>query len=73
MNENEHTHNLLEMQEKEEAKHDHKPYWKRVHHSWIFWIFLVLTLLAILYYTMTDDFSFAPRSRAKQPLENISP
>ncbi len=64
--------------EKEDGKNDqlqredfiigdpkHKPHWKRIHHTWSFWIFLVLMLTAILYYIMTVDFAFAPRIQQK--------
>ena len=34
--------------------------WKRVHHSWIFWIFLFLMFVGIIYYIMSVDFAFAP-------------
>ena len=30
--------------------HSHPPRWKRVHHSWIFWVAVFLMLLAIITY-----------------------
>ena len=38
-----------------------QPRWKRFHHSWIFWIFLLLMLVAIMFYITSVDFAFAPR------------
>jgi len=70
MSENEHHHSLLEEQEIKNANLNRKPYWKTIHHHWYFWVFLVLTLSAVLYYIMTEDFSFAPRTHSKQPTEN---
>lgn len=38
----------------------HPPYWKRIHHSPLFWLALVLMLTAIAIYVMSDDLSFLP-------------
>ena len=35
------------------------PRWKRVHHSWLFWLFLVLMFIGIMYYISTVSFAFA--------------
>jgi flagellar biosynthesis/type III secretory pathway M-ring protein FliF/YscJ len=35
------------------------PRWRRLHHSWIFWIFLFLMVVAMLYYIMSVDFILA--------------
>lgn len=43
---------------------------KQIHHSFWFWIFLVLMLLGILYYIFSGDFAFAPRKQIKPPIEN---
>src|SRR6478672_10111356 len=39
--------------------HSHTPRWRRVHHSWIFWVAVFLMLLAIVTYVMTGDFFWA--------------
>lgn len=57
MNENENEHN----------QNHHRSYWKGIHHSWIFWIFLFLMLVVILYYIKSVDFSLAPNIQLKQP------
>lgn len=53
------------METMNENKQDHKPYWKRIHHSWIFWVFLFLMLVGIIYYVMTVDFSLVPHRPLK--------
>ncbi len=39
-----------------------QPYIKRMHRDWLFWVGLILMLLAILYYVVSDDFTiqFSP-------------
>jgi hypothetical protein len=56
MNENDHNH--------------HRPYWKRIHHTWYFWVFLFLMFAGIIYYIMSVDFAFAPRKQLKPRSEN---
>lgn len=34
--------------------------WKRIHHSPLFWLALVLMLSAIAIYVMSDDLAFLP-------------
>ena len=43
----------------------HRPYWKRAHHDWRFWVALLLMLGAMLIYLMTDDLSMVPHIRAR--------
>jgi len=70
MNENEHKHDSEEGQNYIVTSHDHKPYWKRIHHTWSFWIFLFLMFVGILYYIVSVDFAFAPQQQVKQPSES---
>jgi len=70
MNENEHTYHQHEAQDRIIPHQDHKPYWKRIHHTWSFWIFLFLMFVGILYYIVSVDFAFAPQQQMKQPSEN---
>ncbi len=53
-----------------EHNQQHRPYWKRIHHTVGFWIFLFLMFVAIVYYIMTVDFAFAPHQQIKQPAVN---
>jgi hypothetical protein len=41
--------------------------WKRVHHSWIFWVAVFLMLLAMITYVMTGDLFWGLRRSPKQP------
>ena len=54
-----------------ESKHRHHPtpesvsavpYWKRAHHDWRFWIGLILMLLAITVYILSDNLAFLPHA-----------
>ena len=44
-----------------------KPYWKRVHHDWRFWIAVILMLVAMGVYICTGDLAFGPTG-PQQPL-----
>jgi flagellar biosynthesis/type III secretory pathway M-ring protein FliF/YscJ len=70
MNENGHNQYQEETQDHIMPQHDHRPHWKRIHHTWSFWIFLFLMFVAILYYIISIDFAFAPQQQVKQPSEN---
>jgi hypothetical protein len=39
---------------------DPRPYWKRAHHDFRFWIGMVLMLAAITIYVISDDLSLLP-------------
>jgi hypothetical protein len=45
-----------------------RPYWKRAHHDWRFWVAVSLMLAAMIIYVMSDDFVWLPRSQPQQPL-----
>ena len=70
MNENDNKNQYIEGQKPKKWHHKYKRYLLQVHHSWIFWVFLVLTLSAVLYYIMTMDFAYAPQVNSKQGSEN---
>ncbi len=53
-----------------EEGHPRSPSWRRVHHHWYFWVGLLLMLVAIGNYVMTEDLSWLPRSHPQQPLSN---
>jgi 4-amino-4-deoxy-L-arabinose transferase-like glycosyltransferase len=50
--------------------HERRFHWKRIHHSWIFWVFLFLMLVGILFYVMTVDFSSVPQRQLKEQEKN---
>lgn len=70
MNEKEHDHNWQQGLDHIKNQSVHVPNWKRIHHTWIFWIFLLLMLAAITYYVISADFAFAPQNQPKQPAGN---
>ena len=47
--------------------HDQRPYWKRAHHDWRFWVGLFFMLAAITIYVMSNNLSFFPRGQPRQP------
>jgi hypothetical protein len=62
-----HQHNRGQNQEE---GHLPSPYWRRVHHHWYFWVGMLVMLLAIGNYVMTEDLSWFPRSQPQQPLSS---
>jgi hypothetical protein len=42
-------------------QHKHKFHWKVIHHSLIFWIFLLLMLVGIIYFVMSFGFVLNPQ------------
>jgi hypothetical protein len=60
------------MNEKVNERNQHHPYWKQLHHSFGFWIFLFLMFVAILYYIISVDFVFAPHKQIKPSSKNRS-
>lgn len=72
MNENETNPQLKEVDETITVNHVNRPAWKTFHHSWIFWLFLILMLAGIGYYIMTVSFMFAPQQQLQQPAETNS-
>jgi uncharacterized membrane protein len=49
----------------DQSHHDRRPYWKRAHHDWRFWVGLFLMLTAIFVYVGTNDLSMVPSGRQK--------
>jgi len=47
--------------EHEMNHHEPKPYWRRAHTDWKFWVALVFLAVAITVYVMTVDLSLVPR------------
>ncbi len=57
---------MMHVSEELERSHlEHRPYWKRAHHDWRFWVALVLMLVAMFIYLMTDDLSIVPHIRTR--------
>ena len=72
MNENGQEQNLQEVIDTIKYHPKHKPYWKRIHHTWWFWVGVIMMFTAILYYVVSVDFAFAPRKQTKQQTERTT-
>lgn len=59
-----------EVQNKILPKREKLPHWRYIHHSWTFWIFLILMFFAIMYYVVSINFAFAPQKQMEHPMEN---
>ncbi|MBU2493039.1 MAG: hypothetical protein KJ571_10485 [Bacteroidetes bacterium] len=45
---------------------NNKPYWKRIHHDWKFWVAIFLMLAAMFIYIRTNDLSVRPNNQTQQ-------
>ncbi|MCX6170244.1 MAG: hypothetical protein NTX65_12935 [Ignavibacteriales bacterium] len=43
-----------------------KPYWKRAHHDWKFWVAILLMLVAMFIYVKSNDLSMRPNKQMQQ-------
>ena len=50
-----------------EDRKDHRPYWKRAHHDWRFWVGVVCMFVAITCYVFRDQAVFLPHSQPDKP------
>jgi hypothetical protein len=48
-----------------------RPYWKRAHHDWRFWIAMVLMAAAISTYVLTQDLRIRPQNARVMPGPNV--
>lgn len=49
------------------AEGPHRPYWKRMHHSWFFWVAAISMLTAMVIYVTSINLAFRPRLHAQAP------
>jgi len=68
MSENKRSHRHHGEQDHNSVHQGHRPYWKRAHHDWKFWVALFLMLAAMIIYVMSDDLALRPHRQAQQPL-----
>jgi hypothetical protein len=66
MQEDRHSHRHPHGVDEQHIPAESQPYWKRAHHDWRFWVGLVLMLVAISVYFMSDDLSLIPSSQPPQ-------
>ncbi len=70
-----HEHNPIGRPSADTTIEAHRPYWKRAHHDWRFWVVLVLMIVAMVVYIVSQDLSMGgPRGTQHQPVpENVAP
>jgi hypothetical protein len=68
MSENKRSHRHHGEQDHNHVHQGQRPYWKRAHHDWKFWVALFLMLAAMIIYVMSDDLALRPHRQAQQPL-----
>jgi hypothetical protein len=61
-------HHLRGGSNRGDAENDSRPYWKRAHYDWRFWVAVILMIVAMSIYVMSDDFGFWSRSRPERPI-----
>ncbi|MGB2622262.1 MAG: hypothetical protein WA857_16110 [Candidatus Acidiferrum sp.] len=70
MPEGKHNHHHQVAVDGEHMHHDPRPYWKRAHHDWRFWVGMFLMVVAITVYFMSDDLSLVPSSHPQQQVSS---
>ena len=73
MNDNGHKPNLEDMLRHSGFRNEHKFHWKRIHHTWGFWIGVLLIFVATMYYVVSVDFAFAPHKQMKESERTTTP
>lgn len=48
-------------QDHKKSEEPKRPYWKRVHHDWKFWIMVSLMIVLMMFYVLSDDFALIYR------------
>jgi hypothetical protein len=61
------THHSQEVPDNDTVQKSNRPYWKRAHKDWRFWIALLLMIAAMIIYVVSEDFAWLPRNRLQQP------
>jgi hypothetical protein len=47
-----------------------RPYWTRAHRDWRVWVGVVLMLVCMIIYLMTDDLALGPHPQTRQPISS---
>jgi len=67
MDNHKHGHHPHGEQDRDDVHRDHRPYWKRAHRDWRFWIAVLLMLACMSAYVMSNDLSWPPRGQPRPP------
>lgn len=57
MKNSKHHHNKSGRPSTDSTIEAHRPRWRRIHHDWRFWVFLVLMVTAMVIYIASEDLS----------------
>ena len=57
--------------DKDIERHHHRPYWKRAHRDWKFWIVILFMIALMIFYTMSDNFALRGRGNAGQSQQSV--
>jgi hypothetical protein len=66
MSETKHSHRQYAGSDPDSFHQGQRPYWKRAHRDWKFWVALSLMLAAMVIYVMSENLAWRPRSQAQQ-------
>ena len=69
MSESKHSHDDHGRLVHDSVHHADRPYWKRAHRDWRFWVGVILMLAAMSMFVMNRDLPWLPRSQPRQPME----
>ena len=72
MNDGKQSHNSHGESDSDSVRKMQRPYWKRAHHDWRFWIALLLMIAAMIVYVVSEDFAWLPRNRLQRPRQTPS-
>jgi hypothetical protein len=69
LNKTKHSHHQHGVPDSDNVHHGfHRPYWKHAHHDWRLVVAVLLMLVAVIVYVMSDDLAWRPRSQPQQAL-----
>ena len=52
---------------------EHRPYWKRMHHSPFFWVAALFIFVAMTVYVLTENLAFRPGRAPQRPVPALVP
>jgi hypothetical protein len=72
MNDIKQSNHLHRGQDSDSVQKSERPYWKRAHADWRFWVAIFLMIAAMIVYIVTEDFSMWPRNWLQHPHQSSS-
>lgn len=68
MSNNNQSHHLQGRSNINSVQKEHRPYWKRAHQDWRVWVAVLLMIIGITIYVLSQNFSSFPRRQPHRPL-----